>query len=183
MKPRDLTCFHEVASVIGTEDAEVELLAVIKHLSSEQIYNTRALVGAFEWDTTPQGYCFWSAVGECKNPYTEINELSDSEINSDADPSKLTGGSSDYYKVHCTDDLGNDYVTECKHIIKAKNMNFNIGNVFKACFRMGDKESTSVEYDLEKQIFFALEELRRIGSIKNNQEAIKMFHKLIGDKV
>lgn len=93
----------------------------------------------------------------------------------------LTGGSADYYKVPCVDDDGEKYTAECKHIINAKNMNFNMANVFKANFRMGDKQSTTVEYDLEKMIFFTVEELRRLGFIESNEQAIEAFKRIIGE--
>lgn len=91
----------------------------------------------------------------------------------------LSGGSADYYKVPCKDDEGNEYIVECRHIISAKNMNFNWGNIFKTCFRE-DKPGNPTAYDLEKNIFFSLEELRRLGVINNNKEAVKLFEKILG---
>jgi len=38
-------------------------------------------------------------------------------------------------------------------------MGFNVGNIFKACFRLDDKEGTDRRYDLNKMIFFAQREL------------------------
>lgn len=34
-------------------------------------------------------------------------------------------------------------------------MDFAIGNIFKACYRLGEKEGTDLLYDLNKIIFFA----------------------------
>ena len=51
--------------------------------------------------------------------------------------------------------------TELQDLIEHKNMNFAIANIFKAAYRLGDKEGTSVEYDLNKIIFFAQRELNR----------------------
>lgn len=93
----------------------------------------------------------------------------------------LTGGSSNYYKVECTDDAGRTYEVQCKHIINAKNMNFNVANVFKACYRLGGKNGTTDAYDLEKCLFFVTEELRRRGIVKSNEEAIALYvDKIIG---
>ena len=68
---------------------------------------------------------------------------------------KSDGGSTDYYKLP-------SYATELRHLIQAKNMNFAIGNIFKACYRLGEKEGNEVEYDLKKIIFFAEDELERL---------------------
>ena len=53
--------------------------------------------------------------------------------------------------------------TELQDLIEAKNMNFSIGNIFKAAYRMGD-EGTGREkiYDLNKIIFYAQREKNRL---------------------
>lgn len=60
---------------------------------------------------------------------------------------KSDGGSSEYYSLP-------DHATELKHLISAQGMSFARGNVFKACYRLGKKEGASVEYDLNKMLFF-----------------------------
>jgi len=40
-------------------------------------------------------------------------------------------------------------------------MNFAVANIFKAAYRLGGKEGTSPEYDLNKIVFFAERELIR----------------------
>ena len=57
------------------------------------------------------------------------------------------GGSSAYYQLP-------EYATELKHLISAREMSFARGNVFKACYRLGEKEGTDIEYDLRKMLFF-----------------------------
>ncbi len=42
-------------------------------------------------------------------------------------------------------------------------MEFGIGNIFKACYRLGEKDGTSARYDLNKIIFFAQRELDRLN--------------------
>ena len=64
----------------------------------------------------------------------------------------LTGWSSDYYKLP-------EGATELQDIIEAKNMNFAVGNIFKAAYRLGTKEGTTDLYDLEKILWFAQREL------------------------
>lgn len=51
---------------------------------------------------------------------------------------------------------------ELQDLIEYRNMNFAIGNIFKACYRMGTKDTATSEYDLNKIIFFAQRELARI---------------------
>jgi hypothetical protein len=66
-----------------------------------------------------------------------------------------TGWSSSYYELP-------ENAEELQDLIEFKNMNFALGNIFKACYRMGDKAGTSEVYDLNKIIFYAERELRRI---------------------
>jgi len=77
---------------------------------------------------------------------------------------KLTGGSSDYYKVTITNPTSPDiepYVAECNDIIEALNLSFAEGNIVKAIWRiaknrMGEgKPGASNLYDAEKVDFFA----------------------------
>lgn len=51
---------------------------------------------------------------------------------------------------------------ELQDLIEYRNMNFAIGNIFKACYRMGRKEGADELYDLNKIIFFAEREKKRI---------------------
>lgn len=75
---------------------------------------------------------------------------------------KLTGGSSDYYKVRVASPTsGNDaYTAECNDIIEALGMNYAEGNAFKAVWRraalrMGKgKPGSTLLYDSEKVEFF-----------------------------
>jgi hypothetical protein len=68
---------------------------------------------------------------------------------------KSDGSSTDYYKIP-------EGSTDLIDLIEYKNMNFAIGNIFKACFRLGEKADTDRAYDLRKIIFFAERELKRI---------------------
>lgn len=75
---------------------------------------------------------------------------------------KLTGGSSDYYKVRIERPTsgGEPYVAECNDIIEALAMNFAEGNAFKAIWRMAaarqgnGKPGNTALYDAEKVVFF-----------------------------
>lgn len=61
---------------------------------------------------------------------------------------KSDGGSSKYY----------DLPPEAKDlldVIEYKKMSFALGNIFKACYRLNEKEGVDQNYDLNKIIFFA----------------------------
>ena len=59
---------------------------------------------------------------------------------------------------------------ELQDLIEYRNMNFAIGNIFKACYRMGLKEGADELYDLNKIIFFAEREKERIKRLKKKEE-------------
>lgn len=67
------------------------------------------------------------------------------------------GGSTSYYELP-------PHATELRHLIAYKKMNFHIGNIFKAAYRLGEKAGIDRRYDLNKIITmaqFELEELDR----------------------
>ena len=49
---------------------------------------------------------------------------------------------------------------ELQDLIEYREMNFAVGNIFKACYRLGKKNTA--EYELNKIIWFAKRELNRI---------------------
>lgn len=67
------------------------------------------------------------------------------------------GGSTDYYNIP-------KGTTDIQDLIEYLNMNFSMGNIFKACWRIGRKEGIDDLYDLNKIIFFAEREKERILS-------------------
>ena len=64
---------------------------------------------------------------------------------------KSDGGSSAYYQLP-------KGASELKHLISHKGMSFARGNLFKACYRLGEKHGTSVLYDLNK-LKFSIDDL------------------------
>jgi hypothetical protein len=70
------------------------------------------------------------------------------------------GGPTSYYELP-------DHATELRHLISAKGMSFARGNVFKACYRLGEKDGTDIEYDLNKMELFVQEmkEMHRRGEL------------------
>jgi len=52
-------------------------------------------------------------------------------------------------------------------LIEHRNMNGNIKDIFKACYRLGEKEGTSEEYDLRKMVLYSIRELGRVTGRKD----------------
>lgn len=61
---------------------------------------------------------------------------------------KSDGGSTSYYELPSG-------AKELNDLIEHKNMNFALGNIFKACYRFGEKDGAEKIYDLNKIIYFA----------------------------
>lgn len=70
-------------------------------------------------------------------------------VNAPHDRSKTAsdGGSTDYYFLP-------KHATELRHLISHKSMSKARGDIFKACYRLGEKEGVDVLYDLNKMKFF-----------------------------
>lgn len=62
-------------------------------------------------------------------------------------PIKSDGGPTAYYELP-------DHATELRHLISYKGMSFARGNLFKACYRLGEKHGTDIDYDLNKMQLF-----------------------------
>lgn len=62
--------------------------------------------------------------------------------------SSSDGGSTDYYQLP-------ENASELNDLIEHKEMSFALGNIFKACYRFGEKDTASRLYDLNKIIYFA----------------------------
>jgi hypothetical protein len=102
----------------------------------------------------PKNCCLYCGVddvyGKCNSPLQAgmcTNNKLNSKVTSD-------GGSTDYYKLP-------DGAKELLDLIEHKQMNFNVGNIFKAAYRLGEKAGNDLSYDLKKIIFFAERELAR----------------------
>ena len=77
----------------------------------------------------------------------------------DIEPAEVTklsgGGGFNYYDLPPEPE-------QLQDLIEYRNMNGNLKDIFKACYRMGLKEGTSDIYDAEKIVFYALRELGRL---------------------
>ncbi len=75
MKPTDLKCYPQVATVIGELLADYELQRAID--SKCEFDKGESLIDAFVWDDTPQGDDFWDCIDGGKNPYDHGHERSE----------------------------------------------------------------------------------------------------------
>lgn len=76
----------------------------------------------------------------------------------------MKGWASSYYELP-------EGATELMDLIEYRGMSFAVGNIFKAAYRLGNKEGTTAEYDLRKIIWFAQRELDRITR-KPDEDAV-----------
>lgn len=68
-KPKDMFCFKEVASIIGEEQAEIELGKVIKDFYGFGMYSyetliSEKLINSFPWSSSPQRAGFWCDIDD-----------------------------------------------------------------------------------------------------------------------
>jgi hypothetical protein len=84
-----------------------------------------------------------SIMSEEDIPRDTVNNtgLSGSRVKSD-------GGTTSYYQLPPD-------AKELLDLIEYKKMTFPVANIFKACYRLGEKEGADLEYDLRKILFFA----------------------------
>lgn len=68
---------------------------------------------------------------------------------------KSDGWSTNYYQLP-------EGAKEIQDLIEAKKMNFAVGNIFKACYRLGAKEGIDYLYDLRKIAWYVDRELKRV---------------------
>ena len=70
--------------------------------------------------------------------------------------SKNNGGNTSYYDIIKGAKTLDD-------IIESKNMSFAIGNIFKAAYRLGQKDNVTEAYDLNKIIYYAERRLKQLN--------------------
>lgn len=68
---------------------------------------------------------------------------------------KSDGGSTAYYDLP-------EGATQLGDLIEHKAMNFNVGTIFKAAYRLGEKAGFDAAYDLKKIVWSAQRELARV---------------------
>ncbi len=87
-------------------------------------------------------------LGSSKQPMPKPIHLTDLGLRAAAAPVTSDGGSTSYYELP-------PHATELNDLIEHKGMSFALGNIFKACYRFGEKDAASRMYDLNKIIYFA----------------------------
>jgi len=128
-----------------------------------------AMSGQRQWETTPNkilpGGCdkklpdliypeeeedIYDAVAQYRKDHPE------KDIYATNDPRKNTGLDGSYYDLP-------EGASQLQDLIEYKDMNFAVGNIFKATYRLNDKATST--YNLEKIIFYAIRELKRSGEL------------------
>jgi hypothetical protein len=56
--------------------------------------------------------------------------------------------------------------TELQELISAKNMNAQIGEIFRACYRYGEVAHSPMIRDIKKILFYAKAELERLNKLE-----------------
>lgn len=69
------------------------------------------------------------------------------------------GASADYYCLP-------EYATELQDLISYKDMNAQIGEIFRACFRYGEVAHSPRIRDINKILFYAHAELERLSRLE-----------------
>jgi len=104
---------------------------------------------AYDWDYGDA----WDTDYNIPGPDPENPTLGSITFTEESVGTEPTGFSSDYYQLP-------DNATELQDLIEYKEMNFALGNIFKACYRCGSTKTPI--YDLEKILWFAERELERL---------------------
>jgi hypothetical protein len=81
----------------------------------------------------------------------ELEEYND-KIQSD-------GSTASYYELP-------EGATELQELISAKNMNAQIGEIFRACYRYGEVAHSPMIRDIKKILFYAKAELERLTKLE-----------------
>lgn len=91
-------------------------------------------------------------INGCKDVIFELAPDNIAENKTIQDTAENNGGSTDYYKLPRN-------ATDIMDLIEYRNMNFSMGNIFKACYRMGECDHSDKIRELNKIIWFAQREL------------------------
>lgn len=87
---------------------------------------------------------------------TEQEEEYDNKIQSD-------GSTASYYELP-------EGATELQELISAKNMNAQIGEIFRACYRYGEVAHSPMIRDIKKILFYAKAELERLNKLERGNK-------------
>ena len=76
---------------------------------------------------------------------------------------KSDGSTAEYYELP-------EYATELQHLISFKNMNAQIGEIFRACFRYGQVEHSDRLRDAKKIKFYIEAEIERRTRLREKKD-------------
>ena len=159
----ELQCFRAVANVIGEEAAKHELLKV------DIVVESNPLPSAFCWSASIQGTNFWRMIQDGRNPLCIkgkdmciADEYEKSVMNtgvSKKDTTKSDGSTADYYELP-------EGAKELQQLISHTNMNAQIGEIFRACYRYGRVAHSEMIRDAKKIKFYAEAEIARLEKLE-----------------
>ena len=76
---------------------------------------------------------------------------------------KSDGSTAEYYELP-------EYATELQHLISFKNMNAQLGEIFRACFRYGQVEHSDRLRDAKKIKFYIEAEIERLTRLREKKD-------------
>ena len=76
---------------------------------------------------------------------------------------KSDGSTAEYYELP-------EYATELQHLISFKNMNAQIGEIFRACFRYGQVDHSDRLRDAKKIKFYVEAEIERLTRLREKKD-------------
>lgn len=149
----ELKCFKQVADVLGYELAVIELTKVQKL----QVIRPDAGLGwAFQWGLTTQGRDFWHAITEGEIPKQEKEMSLSNSVGGDVfSHSKSDGSTAAYYELP-------EGAAQLQDLISHRDMNAQIGEIFRACYRYGIVAHSEKLRDAKKIKFYAEAEIARL---------------------
>lgn len=80
-------------------------------------------------------------------------------------PTKSDGSTASYYELP-------EGSTELQHLISHRNMNSQIGEVFRACYRYGLVEHSEMLRDAKKIKFYAQAEIERLEKLASKADEL-----------
>lgn len=117
---------------------------------------------------------------ENNNLYNNLQDILESSMkygdkirairNTDIPPKHTGGDGNKWYDLPVC-------AIQLQDLIEHKNMNGNIKDIFKACYRVGEKDGVEEIYDVEKMAYYSLREL---GRVLNTKDYIALAIKLMG---
>ena len=97
----------------------------------------------------------YTNTGNLTTEYNNKGLVKSAEYNATKSITSDGGGSQNYYDLP-------PGAKQLQDLIEYRNMNGNVKDIFKSCYRTGLKEGTSEEYDARKRAYYSLRELGRI---------------------